>query len=113
MSILQSATSWMAADMQEAPVLRSAGVVTIPTAFDADTPAFVADGTECESPFTAQSSARPSFEGGMSKRAMSMSRTESMARTEADLDPQLTGFAAAIEAVRALRACHSASATCA
>lgn len=92
----------MAADMQEAPHLRSAGVITIPSAFDAETPAATTeDGIECESAITtAQGSIRPSFDGSMSKHmSMSMSKNASIARTE-EFDTHATGFAAAMEAVR-------------
>eukprot|EP00892_Ulva_mutabilis_P012584 jgi/Ulvmu1/9699/UM055_0037.1 len=99
MSIFQSATSWMAADMQEAPVLRSAPAVSIPTVFDAETQALVTeeDG-ETESALTAPISVRPSFDRSASRRA-SMSRAGSMARDDGEYEAP-TGYAAAIEAAQ-------------
>lgn len=86
--------------MQEAPLLRSAGVITIPSAFDAETPAFIAeDEADGESSATAPFSARGSFCSRPSMEA-GLSTHPSMARTEAESDMPATGFAAAIEAVR-------------
>lgn len=99
MSLFHSATSWMAADMQEAPLLRSAGVLTIPSAFDGESSAYTAeDGADAESLVTTHFSARASFSARHSIDT-AISKNASMARTEAD-EVAPTGFAAAIEAVR-------------
>lgn len=90
--------------MQEAPLLRSAGVLTIPSVFDSETPAYTTeDGTDAESAVTTQFSARASFSARHSVDT-TLSKNASMARTEADGDAAPTGFAAAIEAVRPLAA---------